>query len=124
MANMARAAAAVRERKSARAIMVSTTPSVAARWLLPRLTDLERAHPGLELSVSVDQKLDDLRATGIDLALRVGRGAWPELVCEPLMDDAHFPVTSPGLFEQAQRLAQGAGAGGWRGQKLSRHDRT
>lgn len=103
MGKMARAVAAVRERRSARSITISTTPSVAARWLLPKLTELERSHPGLEVSVSVDQKLDDLRAKGIDVALRVGRGAWPDLVCEPLMDDALYPVMSPALFERAGR---------------------
>lgn len=87
-----RAVASVRERRSPFTVTVATSPSFASRWLLPRLPRLEAAHPRIQLSLLVDQRLDDLDRGDIDLALRMGRGPWPGLTCEALMDDMVFPV--------------------------------
>lgn len=94
---------AVREARSLFAVTISAAPSFAARWLLPRLPALESAHPRVELSVLVNQRAEDLRAGGIDLAVRMGAGPWPGAHCEPLMDDALYPVMSPGLWQRAGR---------------------
>jgi LysR family glycine cleavage system transcriptional activator len=85
---------AIREVRSPYAVTVSTTASVAARWLLPRLPALARAHPRVSLSVLVDSKPVNPGDSGADLALRMGEGPWPGAVAEPLMDDALYPVVS------------------------------
>ncbi|WP_231108698.1 LysR substrate-binding domain-containing protein [Stenotrophomonas maltophilia] len=103
-----RAITAVQEARSGRSVTVSTTPSFAARWLLPRLPRLEQAHPHLEVSVVVDQKIDNLQTDDIDLAIRMGRGPWPDARCEPLMDEVLYPVMSPALFEASGQPAQPA----------------
>jgi LysR family glycine cleavage system transcriptional activator len=92
---------AIRETRSPFAVTISAAPSFAARWLLPRLPALERAYPRIELSVLVNQHAEDLRAGGIDLAVRMGAGPWPGVHGEALMDDALYPVMSPGLWEKA-----------------------
>ena len=101
--DIASATAVLREQHSPFSVTLATTPSMAARWLLPRLPVLERAHPRIEVSVLVNQRLDHLAAAGIDLAIRMGAGPWPDLVCEALMDDRLYPVMSPGLWESAGR---------------------
>lgn len=93
----------LRERRRGNGVTVSTTPSFATRWLLPRLAALEQAHPWVELSVMVDQKLNDPTAEGSDIALRMGKGPWPPLACEALMDDALYPVMSPAYWEKTGR---------------------
>ena len=103
---IATAAAAVREARSPFSVTISTTPSFAARWLLPRLPLLARAYPRIELSVLVNQHLEDFAQTGADVALRMGAGPWPDLICEPWMDDALYPVMSPACWEQAGRPAK------------------
>jgi LysR family glycine cleavage system transcriptional activator len=65
---------AIREVRSPYAVTVSTTASVAARWLLPRLPALARAHPRVSLSVLVDSKPGNPGDSGADLALRMGEG--------------------------------------------------
>ena len=97
------AVAGLREIRPAHAVILSTSPSFAIRWLLPRLPQLEKAHPKIELSVLVDQKLDALDDGRIDLALRMGRGPWPGLHGEVLMDDALYPVMSPALWQASGR---------------------
>lgn len=103
-----RATASLREAQSANSVTLSAAPSFAARWLLPRLPLLERAHPRIEASVVVDQRLEDLETGGIDLAVRMGRGSWTDVLCEPLMDDALYPVMSPSLWKDSGRPDQPA----------------
>jgi LysR family transcriptional regulator, glycine cleavage system transcriptional activator len=97
------ATSASREARSDRSVTLSTTPSVAARWLLPRLGDFEARHRQIELSVVVEQKPEDLTTTEVDIAIRMGRGPWNGLHCTRLMNDALYPVMSPALFVAARR---------------------
>jgi LysR family glycine cleavage system transcriptional activator len=103
---IAAASAAVREPRSPHAVTISTTASFAARWLLPRLPALERAHPRIEVSVVVNQRFDDLGGMEVDLAVRMGLGPWPGVHAEPLMDDVLFPVMSPTLWRESGRPAK------------------
>jgi LysR family transcriptional regulator, glycine cleavage system transcriptional activator len=98
-----RATSASREARSDRSVTLSTTPSVAARWLLPRLSDFEARHGKIELSVVVEQKPENLLSNEIDIAIRMGRGPWDDLHCERLMDDALYPVMSPAFFAASRR---------------------
>ena len=94
---------AVSEQKSRHAVTLATAPSFAARWLLPRLSALERAYPHLATSVLVDQRLEDLRTSEADLAIRMGRGSWSDVAAIPLMGDSLYPVMSPDAWKKAGR---------------------
>jgi LysR family glycine cleavage system transcriptional activator len=108
------AVAALRETRPAQAVTLSSSPSFAIRWLLPRLPSLEKAHPKIELTVQVEQKLEGFDDGRIDLALRMGRGPWPGLQCEPLMDDALYPVMSPAFWQASGRPSRPAQLAGLR----------
>jgi len=95
---------AVREDRSPLSVVVTTTPSVAVRWLLPRLPRFTRAHPNVELSVVVEQRVEDLEASGVDLAIRMGQGPWPEAEATALMDETLFPVASPSYLATHTRV--------------------
>ncbi|HSV24567.1 MAG TPA: LysR family transcriptional regulator, partial [Xanthobacteraceae bacterium] len=58
-------------------LTVTMLPSVASRWLVPRLPRFHALHPDIELQLIADPRLLDLRAARIDLAIRFGRGAYP-----------------------------------------------
>lgn len=105
---------ALREAKSARSVLVGAAPSFAMRWLLPRLPELERRHPRLEVSVIVEKRLDDLQAAGVDVAIRMGAGPFPGARCEPLMDDALYPVMSPTYWRKVGRPTTPADLAGLR----------
>jgi LysR family glycine cleavage system transcriptional activator len=92
-----------REQRSRHAVTLSMTPSFAARWLLPRLATLEQAHPHIEVSILVEQRLDDLRSSGSDLAIRMGKGPWQGVDGQRLMNDALYPVMSPHAWQKAGR---------------------
>lgn len=85
-------------RPSARqAVTLSTTPGVAARWLLPWVCLLRDAHPQIDLSIQVSHEAVALDGIGADMAIRYGEGPWPGLVAERLFDNIFVPVCSPSL---------------------------
>lgn len=104
-----RVAASLREAKSGNSVTIAATPSFAVRWLLPRLPAFEESHPRIEVSLLVDQKLSDPGSGDIDLAIRMGAGQWSDVRCEPLMDDALYPVMSPAFWKRAGRPDKPAG---------------
>jgi LysR family glycine cleavage system transcriptional activator len=114
LAEIDSAVAALREPRSAHAVVVGTVPSFAARWLLPRLPALESSHPHVEVSVVVEKRLDELEAAGIDVAIRMGEGPWPRARCEPLAGDALYPVMSPAYWRRAGRPETPAALAGLR----------
>ena len=79
-------------------LTISTTMTMAAKWLMPRLADFQAAHPGIEVRISTSLRLVDFRREEIDLAIRYGRGHWPNTRADWLMAEDIFPVCSPALL--------------------------
>lgn len=92
---IADAAQVVRRRDRGRALSVSTLPSFAARWLMPRLGRFMEQHPEIDVNLHTSVALVDLERDEIDLAIRFGKGDWPGLEAVKFMDDELFPVASP-----------------------------
>ncbi len=81
------------------ALTVSVLPSMAGRWLAPRLTRFAARHPQIDLFVDVRATLADLAAGDADCAIRFGPGGWAEVQQVRLMGDASFPVCAPSYRE-------------------------
>ena len=79
-------------------LTVSTLASLAAKWLLPRLSAFQEAHPGIDVRITTSTALVDFRSGDVDAAIRYGRGQWPGLRADWLMADQLFPVCSPALL--------------------------
>lgn len=89
------ATARVRRGHGAGAVTISLFPSLAVRWLIPRLHDFRARHPGIEIELVSSLRRADFDSGGIDAAIRFGPGDWPGLRCDPLMVEQRFPVCSP-----------------------------
>ncbi len=87
-------------------LTVSTTMSLAAKWLVPRLGRFQEANPGIDVRISTSMRLVDFRREEIDVAIRFGHGEWPGLRATWLMAEDIFPVCSPGLLAGAKPLAR------------------
>jgi LysR family transcriptional regulator, glycine cleavage system transcriptional activator len=85
-------------------LTVSTLASLAAKWLLPRLTAFQEAHPGIDVRITTSTGLVDFKGGDVDAAIRYGRGHWPGLRAEWLMADEVFPVCSPALLSGKRPL--------------------
>jgi LysR family glycine cleavage system transcriptional activator len=75
-------------------------PSVASHWLLPRLPRIRSRLPDLDVQVIADPRLLDLRAEGIDIAIRFGRAPYPGYEVTRLMGDRVLPVCAPALLRK------------------------
>lgn len=80
------------------ALVISTTDSFAALWLLPRLRLFREAHPEIDVRLSAVDRLVDFSRDDVDLALRHGSGQYDGVDVLPLMPDEVFPVCSPALM--------------------------
>lgn len=84
-------------------LRISTVATFASHWLIPRLADLQRQHPNIELSISTTTRVVDLACEDIDCAIRHGRGDWSGLRATLLFHETLLPVAHPditGLFSK------------------------
>ena len=83
-------------------LTVSTLPSFAAKWLIPKITDFQREHPQFTLRVHTSEKKVDFMAEQIDCAIRYGLGKYPDLHTTHLTDEVYFPVCHPSVRNSNQ----------------------
>jgi LysR family glycine cleavage system transcriptional activator len=100
-----RSIADVARPENAGPLKVTMLPSVASHWLIPRLPRIRSLHPDLDVQVIADPRLLDLRAEGIDIAIRFGRAPYQGYAVTRLMGDCVFPVCAPELLEQNGPIA-------------------
>ncbi len=81
--------------RAAAPLRVSVTASFTEYWLMPRLGSFWAKHPQIELSLTPSAEMVDLRRDGFDLALRFGRGHWPECDVEKLVPANFVMVGTP-----------------------------
>lgn len=84
-------------RRATGTLAISSAPTFANRWLLPRLSRFTGLHPDIQVTIDTGRHLVDLTAGGFDLAIRRGvapKGAetWIKLVQEMTV-----PVCAPDL---------------------------
>ena len=96
-------AAAAAASGSAQRLRITTLPSFAQRWLLPRVGRWRERHPQLALEIDASQGVMDLQRDGFHAAIRQGRGPWPGLSSERLFE-APVPFIVIGSPAAARRL--------------------
>ncbi|WP_296255683.1 MULTISPECIES: LysR substrate-binding domain-containing protein [unclassified Pseudomonas] len=86
-------------------LTLSTTPGLAAAWLIPRLGGFYRAYPQFNVRVDTrNEQVDLLRDSSIDLAIRTVSRDDPKLFRQHLMNE-HF-----GVYAAPARVASLDGA--------------
>src|SRR4029079_19448954 len=83
-----------------RPLAVTTTHSFAALWLIPRLAGFTREHPGVDVRITADTRVQDLERDGLDVALRHGPSALAGPNAIRLFGEKVFPVCSPKLLKK------------------------
>src|SRR3954463_3165478 len=97
--DLRRATARLRRSERDGLLTVSTTASLAAKWLVTRVAAFQDANPGIEVRISTSAHLVDFEREQVDMAVRYGRGNWPGLRANWLMAEDIFPVCSPSLLK-------------------------
>jgi len=100
----------IRGREITTRVQVSMLPSFATRWLLPRLPQFNRTHPGIDIEIRTEHEFIDFerRATAPDFAIRYGRGGWKGLHAERLLGEHLRPVCAPGAIASGSEVDMGA----------------
>jgi LysR family glycine cleavage system transcriptional activator len=81
-----------------RPLQISTTPSFAISWLMPRLSEFRHEHPEVELMLNPTPQVVELAPGGVDVAIRHGRGGWPGLDAELLLPTSLVVVAARSLI--------------------------
>lgn len=87
-------------------LTATMSPAFAAKWLMPRVENFHALYPDTDVRLDTSLRLMDFSSHGIDIGVRYGRGAWPGLVAEKLMDEQIYPVCSPGWLARNKPLAK------------------
>jgi LysR family glycine cleavage system transcriptional activator len=89
-----------------RPVMLSASIGVTGLWLLPRLSRFQQAHPGVDLRVSANDRVSDLRHDGIDLAIRYAAAPSASAHAVRLFGEAVVAVAHPSFGEASLRSAR------------------
>lgn len=99
---IARVAGELTGADAGRPLQITTTPSFAASWLMPRLADFRARHPGINLVVDPTPDLRPIGPDGVDVALRYGNGDWPGMEAKLLVKSSVVVVAAPSLVAGRQ----------------------
>lgn len=98
--------ARIRQPRQRDVLALTTTPGLASLWLIPRLPEFTRGHPGIDVRIDASFHRRDLRGEGIDLAIRYAPagsiegthlfGEMVQPVCSPaFLRESTHPLRSP-----------------------------
>ncbi|MFY8106885.1 MAG: LysR substrate-binding domain-containing protein [Elstera sp.] len=115
----------LRLRRGPEVVRVSLVPAFAEFVVLPRLAALEAGTPALRIELTAEHRLADLESGVTDVALRYGRGQWPNVTAYPLAAEQLVPVASLAVADRlgwepsvdqilAEPLLHDSDPSGWR----------
>lgn len=84
-------------------LSVTTTHSFAALWLIPRLAGFTKTHPGIDVRITAETRVQDLERDGLDVAIRHGPASLAGPNAVRLFGERVFPVCSPKLLRDPKR---------------------
>ncbi|CAM4229879.1 Transcriptional regulator, LysR family [Bordetella tumbae] len=124
--DLERSTARIVARGARETVTLTTMPTLATVWLMPRLSSFTSLHPDIDLRLMTSIEPADLHAGGVDVAIRVGKlpgrsyrrdrahidlvmtERWDGIVADPLFPDALVPVASQALLAAGPPIATAA----------------
>ncbi|TVO53931.1 transcriptional regulator GcvA [Denitromonas halophila] len=117
LAQLAAAVEKVVLQTPSRNLRITVPPAFAGRWLVHRLQRFTEAHPDIDLVLGteantvdapdledVESDLVALREGEVDVEIRFGRGAYPGMRTDLVMEVSYVPVCHPDLLKGKRRL--------------------
>lgn len=100
LAMLAAGVGRLRKAEATGALNVSTLPSFAATWLVPRLPRFRAVHPEIDIRLTASEHVVDFAREDVDVAIRFGKGNYPTLRTVRLLGEEAFPICSPRLMRE------------------------
>ncbi len=82
---------------------ISLLPSFATKWMAKRIWRFQEKFPDIEVSISAFEWLVDFKREEIDIAIRYGRGNWPDVHSELLFEEKVFPICSRAVSNKLEK---------------------
>ena len=98
-AMLARASRSMREAKGRGFLVINSSASFAATWLVGRIGKFKARHPDIDVLVDANPMEDTLDRGAVDALIRWGSGDFPGLAVTRLFREEVFPVCAPQLIE-------------------------
>ena len=83
--------------QSRQRLSLRTPPSFTSKWLLGVLGDYRRLKPDLELRIEATNEYINFDWSEFDLDIRIGKGDWPGLYAQPLLEEEFMPLCTPSM---------------------------
>jgi DNA-binding transcriptional LysR family regulator len=90
-------------RRAERRVVLSVAPTFAQLFLVPRLPRFRALHPGIRISIDTSHRQALFPMEGVDLSIRMGKGAWPGVKSDLLFRERLVPVASPAYLASVSR---------------------
>lgn len=103
---LGRAARAIREADGRRFLVISSSPSFAATWLVGRIGKFKAQHPEIDVLLDANPMEDTLERSNVDALIRWGTGEFPGLSTTLLFKEDVFPVCAPALARGAHPIVR------------------
>lgn len=95
-------------RRQGNVLTISAGPAFTAKWLTPRLYRFMARHPDIDTRIAASIRLSDLETDDIDVAIRYGRGNYPNCYSVKLLDEYVTPLCAPRLLEGPDAIREPA----------------
>lgn len=89
--------------KRRQALLVRVTTSFGSQWLMHRLDSFRAAHPRIGVQVTATAEPIERDNASAEIEIRYGKGDWPGLASDLLLDEAIFPVCTPQLAARLKK---------------------
>lgn len=104
--NDIRAEIETRGQSTRKTVTLAVGPIFGTRWLVPRLGQLRRDLPNIDLIVHDSPRITDAVMMATHLAVDWGNGNWSGLDSRHLLDITYAPVLSPALIAERGQLTR------------------
>ena len=82
-------------------LRVNVPPSFATLWLVPRLNGFLNAFPDIQLRLTAYNQAPDLINDEVDIRIAYGKGNYPGLKTDYIMEESIFPICAPSLLNKS-----------------------
>ncbi|MFK8011582.1 MAG: transcriptional regulator GcvA [Marinicellaceae bacterium] len=100
LAQLEKASRQLANRNTKGMLNISLLPSFATKWMAKRIWKFQDKFPDIEVSISAFEWLADFNKEDIDVAIRYGRGNWPNVYSELLFEERVYPICNRRVFKK------------------------
>jgi LysR family glycine cleavage system transcriptional activator len=82
-------------------LTITTSQTFASSWLAKHLGSFQMHCNALAVKLDItNESYKDFQSAGVDVAIRTGRGNWPDLQCKPVLRFRYTPLVAPKFIER------------------------